>query len=222
TWIRRGSPRTDRRRAVLVLLGLWLLAGYVLLTFPRGVFHSYYTSVIAPPIAALAATAVVTLGERIRTSKAAGVALAGGLLGTAALSWVILGDAPRFLPGLRWVVLASAACAVSGVALLARSHANARSLAVSAPGLVLAALTTLLAGPTAYSFATLGFGRTGASPTAGPAVLTSPHGRVGSGPPPELVSYLEGHRERSRYIVAATGSDFAAPIGLTAREVRTG
>ena len=104
--------------------------------------------------AALAATAVVTLGERVRASKAAAVALAGGLFARAALGWVILGETPRFLSGLRWVVLASAACAIGGVALLARSRANARSPAVTTPALVLAALTTLLTGPTAYSFAT--------------------------------------------------------------------
>ncbi len=202
---------------MLVLLGLWLLAGYVLLSFPRGVFHSYYTSAIAPPIAALAALAVVTLGERIRKSTAAGVVLAGGMLGSAAVSLAILGRTPGFLPWLRWVVLAGAVCSLAAIALLARGGMTARRAAVAARAFGLAVLTTLLAGPAAYSLATLGSGRTGASPTAGPASLTSPYGRVGSGVPPELVDYLESHRDGSHYLVAATGSDFAAPIALTAR-----
>ncbi len=210
-WLRRDAPRDDRRRAALVLFGLWLLAGYCVMSFSRGIFHSYYTSAIAPPIAALAAAGVVALAQRVRTSTPAAAALAVALLGTAALSWALLGNTPGFVPWLRWAVLA-AGVLVAIVAVVRRLPA---ALAIAAAALA------LLGGPAAYSVATVSFGRTGASPTAGPRSLTPvwdrdpalAHGAFD----PALVGYLERHRGGARYVAAAASSDFAAPIGLDTR-----
>lgn len=218
-WLSRRSPRSDRRRAALVLFGLWLLAGYGVFSFSRGIFHSYYTSAIAPPIAVLAAAAVVTLAERLRASVAAALTLAGALLGTAILSWALLGGTPSLVPWLRWVVLAGGVLAAIAVLLPSlRGRLTARPLpaALAFGGAMLA----LLGGPAAYSIATVGFGRTGSSPTAGPQSLTPAWDRAGpltGTVAPGLVAYLERHRDGARYLVAATGSDFAAPIGLATR-----
>ncbi|HEY4811135.1 MAG TPA: glycosyltransferase family 39 protein [Solirubrobacteraceae bacterium] len=244
-WLSGRAPRSDRRRAVVVLCGLWLLAGYFLFSFSRGIFHSYYASAIAAPIAALAASAIVMLAERVLASRAAAATLAGVLLVTALLSFAILYyPFPfRFLPWLPWVVLVAAVAAVLGVALLRRaarrSLVGARlrlgqqqwlgALALAFGGGALA----LLAGPAAYSVATVGFGRTGSSPTAGPIGLTAPRGRLpasgsrlvrehklsvaGGIYNPALLTYLEQHRNGARYLLAAEGSQFAAPIGLASR-----
>jgi 4-amino-4-deoxy-L-arabinose transferase-like glycosyltransferase len=242
-WLRRRAPRTDRRRAALVVLGLWLLAGYLLFSFSQGIFHSYYTSAIAAPAAALAASAIVMLAERVPASRVAAVALAGALLMTALLSFAILHYPFRFVPWLHWVVLAAGVAAAIGVALLRRvarrSVAGARPRFAQQQWLVALALAfgggalALLAGPAAYSVATVGFGRTGSSPTAGPAALTAPQGRLpapgsrlvsegklgvaGGIYDPALLSYLQQHRGGARYLLAAEGSQFAAPIGLASR-----
>jgi 4-amino-4-deoxy-L-arabinose transferase-like glycosyltransferase len=242
-WLSRRAPRGDRRRAALVLCGLWLLAGYFLFSFSRGIFHSYYTSAIAAPVAVLAASAIVMLAERVLASRVAAVALAGMLLVTALLSFAILYYPFRFVPWLHWVVLVAGVAAAIGVALLRRvarrSVAGARQWFAQQQWLGALALVfgggalALLAGPAAYSVATAGFGRTGSSPTAGPASLTAPRGRLpGSGSrlvsedklglaggvyDPALLSYLEQHRDGARYLLAAEGSQFAAPIGLASR-----
>lgn len=242
-WLSRRAPRGDRRRAALVLCGLWLLAGYLLFSFSRGIFHSYYTSAIAAPVAVLAASAIVMPAERVLTSRVAALALAGALLVTALLSFAILHWTPEFVPWLRWAVLMAGVTAAIGVTLLRhlarRSLAGLRlwhgqqqwlgALALAFGGGGLA----LLAGPAAYSVATVGFGRTGSSPTAGPAALTAPQGRLpapssrlvsegklglaGGVYDPALLSFLEQHRGGTRYLVAAEGSQFAAPIGLASR-----
>lgn len=244
-WLTRRAPRTDRRRAAIVLCAVWMLAGYLLFSFSRGIFHSYYTSAMAAPIAVLAATAIVLSGERLLASRTAALALVGALLATALLSFAILYATPEFVPWLRWAVLASAAAAAIGVAILRRVARRslagvelrhraqrwpwlwARVLAFCGGGLA------LLAGPAAYSLATVGFGRTGSSPTAGPAALTAPQGRLpahgsrlvregklglaGGTYDPELLEYLQRNRHGARYLVASEGSQFAAPIGLASR-----
>ena len=242
-WLSRRAPREDRRRAALMLCGLWLLAGDCLFSFSRGIFHSYYTSAIAAPVAVLAASAIVMLAERVLASRVAAVALAGALLVTALLSFAILYYPFRFVPWLHWVVLAAGIAAAVGVALLRRvarrSLAGASLWFAQQQWLIALALAfgggalALLAGPAAYSVATVGFGRTGSSPTAGPASLSAPQGRLpesgsrlvsegqlgvaGGIYDPALLSYLQQHRGGARYLLAAEGSQFAAPIGLSSR-----
>ncbi len=213
-WALTRAPRADRRRAALVLFGLWLLAGWLVLSFSRGIFHSYYTSAIAPAIAALAASAIVTLASHARASRAAAAALAGALCGTALLAWTVLGHTPAFAPGLRWAVLgAGALAACAALALLGAPRVRGPL----APAFACAAALALLGGPAAYSIATVGTAHSGSSPTAGPRGLTPardrPEGALAA-PRPALITWLEHRRAGARYLLAATGSDFAAPIGL--------
>lgn len=211
--MRRGRPRTDLGRAGLVLFGTWMLVGWAVFSFSRGLFHAYYTSAIMPAVAALAAAAVTMAAERLRTSRAAAAALAGGVAGTALLAWSILGHTPAFAPWLRWLVLAAGALAALGVGALRLPSGRGARLALGVPT-ALCAMLALLGGPAAYSIATVGFGRSGANPMAGPRSLTPPHGTAARPFDPRLLRYLRANRDGARYILAASGSDFAAPVGL--------
>jgi 4-amino-4-deoxy-L-arabinose transferase-like glycosyltransferase len=238
------APRTDRRRAALVLLGLWTLAGYLVFSFSQGIFHAYYTSAIAPAVAGLAAAAVVDLTDRARAGAAAArLLLAAAVAGTAVLSFALLARTPSFAPALRWAVLAGGALAAAGVLLGPHLPRRARVAVVGTAGAV-----GLLAGPAGYALATIGHGQTGSIPAAGPLTAGVPLGPgglalLGRRPPPgslglglgffgvpgrrafaggdaadpALVRFLVAHRGRARYLVAATGSMAAAPIGLASR-----
>jgi 4-amino-4-deoxy-L-arabinose transferase-like glycosyltransferase len=191
-----------------------VLAGYVVFSFSSGTFHSYYTSAIAPGVAALAATSAVVLADRVRRSLPAAGLLAVAVAGTAILSFVILGRSPGFVPWLRWVVLgAGALVAVTLIGLRLVPVLRHRWVGLIVIG---AAAVSLLAGPAAYSLATVGHGQTGSNPTAGPV---GSFGRPRAGAQsdqtnPALVRYLERHRDGARYIVAATGSQTAAQVAL--------
>ncbi|MGH2857435.1 MAG: glycosyltransferase family 39 protein, partial [Solirubrobacteraceae bacterium] len=79
-----------------------------------------------------------------------------------------------------------------------------------------AAAVALLAGPAAYSIATVGYGQTGGDPSAGPspgAGATRQAAAINA-PNPALVAYLTKHRDGARYLVAANGSQSAAPYAL--------
>ncbi len=210
---RRRAERTDRRRAVLVLCGLWALTGYGVFSFSQGIFHPYYTSAIAPPIAVLAAAGLVALGERARRSKGARLVLAAAVAGTAGLAGAILARTPDFVPWLRAAVLLAGGLAAVATVLAGRVR-GAGSLAVAG------GLFAVLAGPSAYAIATVGYAQSGSMPAGGPAQaggLGFGFGRGGGLPPavdPALTSYLERNRDGARYLVAAEGSDVAAPIGL--------
>jgi 4-amino-4-deoxy-L-arabinose transferase-like glycosyltransferase len=271
-WMSRRAPRTDRRRAAIVLFGAWALAGYMVFSFSQGTFHSYYTSAMAPAVAALAAAAIVMLIDRLRGTRMAPALLAAAVVGTAVLSFIILGRTPTFVPWLRPVVLVGGALGAAAIVLV-RLDLRRRLPRGAMIGLALGAgALALVAGPAAYSLATVTHGETGSNPTAGPASAggygfgggglahggfaraAGPHAGfarasgadgglgaraagargagnraagnraagargagnrgAGDGASTALIKYLESHRDGAKYLVAATGSQSAAPIGL--------
>ncbi len=226
TW---SSRRATFAFGAYVLWGAWALVGCLVLSFSAGTRHAYYTSIIAPAVATLAAGALATLWRSARGSLAAAVALAAVVAGSALISFAVLAGSPTFVPWLRWVVLAAGVLA-AGAALAPRLRAALDPRARRA--LVLSAsAVALLSGPAAYSFATAARSHTGYDPMAGPAptatrsgvALASAEAHVRADAPGTasfasslalVGTYLQAHRDRARFLVAATDGKAADPIAL--------
>jgi 4-amino-4-deoxy-L-arabinose transferase-like glycosyltransferase len=184
-WSTRRAPRTDACRCAYLLWGGWGLVSWAVFSFSTGIFHPYYTTALAPAIAVLAAGALVALWDRSRDSLAWSVALAAGLIGTAVLAAVLLDRAAGFVPFLAPAVMAIAVLAACAL-LLARvtpllGSASIRgSVAMAA---MLAGLVAMLAGPSAYSLATIAKPLSGGDPLAGPASAELGVGGPGGGAP---------------------------------------
>jgi 4-amino-4-deoxy-L-arabinose transferase-like glycosyltransferase len=182
-WSYRRAPRTDRRRSAYLLWGGWAFASWAVFSFSKGIFHPYYTTALAPAVAVLAAGALVALWDRSRDSIGWSVALAASLIGTAALGAVLLDRATGFVPHLASAAMALAvlaACALlfARVAPAVGSTATRNKIATVA---VAAGLVAMLAGPTAYSLATVGKTLSGGDPLAGPASAELGVGGPGGG-----------------------------------------
>jgi 4-amino-4-deoxy-L-arabinose transferase-like glycosyltransferase len=213
TW---SSRRTTFAFGAYVLWGAWLLVGCVVLSFSAGTRHAYYTSIVAPAVATLAASALVALWRTARGSLAAAAALATLVAGSALISFAVL-----------------AAGVLAGVTVVAaRRHAAPGSPAMRLLALATAAVA-LLAGPAAYSLATVTREHTGYDPLAGPAPAPSAagsrvtlagaraHAHVGAPVTASFASslvlvssYLQAHRDRARFLVAASDGKTADPIAL--------
>ncbi len=170
-WTSGRTSRTDPRRSAYLLWGGWAVVSWAVFSFSAGIFHPYYTTALAPAVAVLAAGGVVAMWDRSRGSAAWTVALAASLVGTAALAAALLNRTKGFVPFLApavMVIAVLAACAL----LLARlapvlgSSATRNKLALVAAA---AGLVAMLAGPTAYTIATVGKTLSGGDPLAGPA-----------------------------------------------------
>ncbi|WP_328613455.1 glycosyltransferase family 39 protein [Amycolatopsis sp. NBC_00355] len=129
----RARGATPETKAGWALWGGWLVVGAVVFSFTGGIFHGYYTAELAPAIAALAASGLVT-AWRWRDAR---FVLPAAVVATAALAFVILARTPGWLPWLRYTVLALALLTV--VAALLRSRI-----------VVVTGLVTIVAGPAAY------------------------------------------------------------------------
>ncbi|MFJ3905074.1 ArnT family glycosyltransferase [Streptomyces sp. NPDC090025] len=178
TW---RASRTDTARAAFLVWGGALLMTTGVFSFMAGIFHEYYTVAMAPYLAALIGMGVAVLWEE-RAQWAASAALAVAAAGTAVWGWVLLGRTQDWLPWLRWAVLVAGCAAALGLLCTglfagrldrALGRVLGRRFGLGLAGLGLAAG---LAGPFAYTLATLGQGHQGSIVTAGPA------GGLGGGP----------------------------------------
>ena len=184
-WLTRRAPRTDRVRAVAVLLGIWMLVHVLVFSTAKGTFHPYYTSAMAPAIAGLCGVGLVLLFRAARTSVVGHLALAAGVVGTAWLSVELLGRAADFQPWLRVAVPVLAGLAVLASIGLRRPGRSMRRMAVAA---AVAGVLAVAVGPASYAVASADRTLNGNNVLAGPASaaqggMGSPGGgRMGGGP----------------------------------------
>ncbi|MET7907545.1 ArnT family glycosyltransferase [Streptomyces avermitilis] len=178
------APRTDRTRAALVLWGGWLLLHYVTFATAEGTMHPYYTTAVAPGIAALCGGGGVLLFRAFRGGDVRwSWVLPAGLAVTGIWAVVLLRRADGWNTWLWPAIAVVMVTAVVGL-LVFRSGTRVRLLAASLAATIVAAL----AGPAAYSFAVpagaggAGGGMGGTNPTAGPSTGNGGFGGGRGGP----------------------------------------
>ncbi|SEK22352.1 glycosyltransferase family 39 protein [Streptacidiphilus jiangxiensis] len=173
--LRGRRRRTDLQRASLLLWGMWLLTHYVVFSFSSGTFHPYYTTMLAPPIAALTGAGGTMLLRALRSPSRKPVwaaVLPLGIAVSAVWAVLLLRRSTSFAP---WLWPLVVVLAIGGVVALLVARFGAGSVAtavrkrVLAVGAVAAALA-LVAGPAAYAADTVTAGAIqGTNPTAGPS-----------------------------------------------------
>ena len=163
--LRGKGSRTDSRRALLVVWGLWLITTMAVFSFMAGIFHAYYTVALAPAVAALVGAGAVECWRRREKLWVVAV-LAAATLATGILSFVLLDRSADFVPWLRYVILVGSVIAALGLVLLRLGNNAARRGALIA---ALVAVVLGLAGPAAYAIDTVSSARSGSIPSAGPS-----------------------------------------------------
>jgi 4-amino-4-deoxy-L-arabinose transferase-like glycosyltransferase len=162
------TPRTDLTRAALVLWGGWTLLHFVTFSTAQGTMHPYYTTAMAPGIAALCAGGGAMLLRAFRTDRRWMWVLPAGLAATGIWAIVLL----RRVPGWHtWLWPAVGVLTVAGIVglLVFRNGRRVRLLAAS----VITAVVAAVAGPTAYAWSVPAGSSVdfmgGTNPTAGPS-----------------------------------------------------
>ena len=178
-WLTRHHQRGDHQRAGFVLWGGILLMFLAVYDYAQGIFHPYYTVVMAPAVAALAGAGAVALWRLGRQSLRWAWVLPATVVGTVLWADALLARTSGYDSWLGPTVVATGVIAALILFLCMVRPNRTRWLALGA-GVV--AAVSVLAGPAAYSLTTVGT-TTSAIATAGPASGGSGlAGGAGAGP----------------------------------------
>ncbi|GAB3983376.1 glycosyltransferase family 39 protein [Actinoallomurus acanthiterrae] len=158
-------PRTDLARAALVMWGGWLALHFVVFSFASGIMHPYYTTAMAPAIAALTGIGAVELTRAYRGGGAWTWVLPAGVAVTGAWAFALLRRSPNWNPWLAWTVAGLTVVAVIGL-LAARLGPGTLARFGVLAGVI--GLVAGLAGPAAFAVSAAGGRTNGSNPTAGP------------------------------------------------------
>ncbi|WP_420076416.1 ArnT family glycosyltransferase [Streptomyces sp. JL3001] len=181
--LRGRAPRTDLTRAALLLWGGWTALHYLTFAMAEGTMHPYYTTALAPGIAALCGGGGVMLLRAFRTDRRWAWVLPAGLAVTAVWAVVLLRRASGWNTWLWPAVAVVMALAIVGL-LVFRSATGLRVRLLAAS--VAAAVVAAVAGPAAYAWSVpsgSGGGMGGTNPTAGPSTGSGFGGGPGGGGP---------------------------------------
>ncbi|MEU9348776.1 glycosyltransferase family 39 protein [Streptomyces sp. NPDC048278] len=180
--LRGRAPRTDARRAALMLWGGWFVLHFLTFSLAEGTFHPYYVTAMAPGIAALAGAGGVMLYKAFREGSAAAwgwvlpAAVAAGAVWAVVLLQRVSGSGTVYTVA-ELVAALGGALAVTGL-LVGRFMKRQKLIGFAA----LAAIVALLAGPAAYSVSAATTASTnGTNPTAGPSTGGGMGGMGGGG-----------------------------------------
>jgi 4-amino-4-deoxy-L-arabinose transferase-like glycosyltransferase len=202
----RGRERTDRERAGFVLWGSVFLTYFAVYDDARGIFHPYYTVVMAPAVAALAGAGTVALWRLGQRSLCWAWVLPAGIVVSVLWADTLLGRTGGYDPWLGPAVVVCGTAAALVLLWLLAGSSRVSWLGVTACVL---AVASVFSGPFAYSLTTVG-NVTTFPPTAGPGGGSPLGWGKSAGVGEQLVDYLEIHRGSAAYLVAVTGSQTAA------------
>jgi 4-amino-4-deoxy-L-arabinose transferase-like glycosyltransferase len=213
-WTTRGARRTNKTRAGYLLWGLWTLVMIAVFAFVQGTFHSYYTVVLAPGVAALAGAGSVELWRFGAKRRAWSWLLPVAVAGSAVWSAVLLGRVSGYAPGLGVAVIVAGVAGAAALQASAWWRLRGRSRRVSTAATVVVCLAALLAGPLAYDLSTVSRSVTGNAAAAGPATIAAADLAVDQ----SLLTYLEQHRAGAKFLAAVQTSTASVPIILATGE----
>jgi 4-amino-4-deoxy-L-arabinose transferase-like glycosyltransferase len=142
-WLHR---RDHGRRAALVLWAGWLALYGVIFSYAEGTFHSYYTSVLTPAIAALVGIGAMAMLTLLRRSRWWLALIGFAAVATISVELGLADREPTFFGWTRPVLIVAAVAAAIGV-VVGLARRNPKLIKVALAGAIAASLII----PTAWA-----------------------------------------------------------------------
>ena len=239
----RGSSG-QRQRIALYLWGGWLGTHWIVFSFAQGIFHDYYTTVMGPAVAALAAFGAVSLWHEWSRSGGRRGLLWLAMLLTAGWQAYLLAQDSALRPWALPILAAGVLADVVGLAGFRWAAARGSDAPWTRYGMALG-MASMLVGPTSWSIATTlqpgmglipaanlaasgGPGGPGGGMPGGPGGgrpggprgrMPGPGGEMDPASTEKLVTFLRANRHGERFLVAGFSSMEMAPLIIATKEM---
>ncbi len=217
-WDKPSFWPLNRQQQGLALWGVWFLTGFVFFS-AASFMHQYYTTQMAPALAALLGMGIVTTWQDTAHTWRRWL-LPVAILVTVVVQVVLLSAYVTTWGW--WLIPLILLAAVAGTVLLKQTHSTQRRMFIAS------ALSILLIAPTLWTAISVFTDSNSAFPYAGPTATESQLQELVSQanqemtPDTTLIRYLLQHQGNARYIAATPDSSIAAPMILaTGKPVMT-
>ncbi|MHB9922462.1 glycosyltransferase family 39 protein [Clostridium botulinum] len=221
----------NKRKLSLILWSMWLLPEFIYFSFTKGLFHPYYLTMLAPPIAALAGIGIVSMWELYNENGWKSWILPVALIADGITQILILSyyyntsNTAKILSA-----IVAALCITSSVILAIvnptknkKDMLKFKSIKLK-KSLVTIALMGLLITPLVCSATTIFYPMSGTFPSAGLSLMTSKQkddsnvSNINSGNT-KLIEFLKSHKTNEKYILVTSSTNgYASDIIINTGE----
>ncbi|MEG6565774.1 glycosyltransferase family 39 protein [Thermoanaerobacterium saccharolyticum] len=215
---RLKRPFDDSRKLSLILLISWLVPVFIYFSFTTGMFHPYYLTMMAPPIAALTGIGIVSMWEMYQEGGAKSWLLPLSLVADGLVELLILYYHYNTSNLTKYIMLSVTVLSIgSAIVLSLMIFAKNSGFKVKKAMLTLGVIGLLIA-PTVWSATTLFYPMNGTMPSAGLELATSGNrygfgsGNINSSADSKLISFLEKNKGSAKYLLVVSSSQSADSI----------
>ena len=205
-------PFNDKRKLGLIMWIMWLLPEFIYFSFTKGLFHPYYLTMMAPPIAALAGIGTISMWEMYKEGGKKSFILPAALIVNGGIELLIL-SYYYSTSGITKILMAvtAALCFISSVLLIViRLQENMK---LKKTILAIALIGNLIT-PEVWSGTTMFYTMSGTFPSAG-IELASSNGMLGgkgtnnsgNDEAAKLIAYLKKNTTNEKYLAAVQSSN---------------
>ncbi|EQB4339077.1 glycosyltransferase family 39 protein [Clostridium botulinum] len=222
----------NKRKLSLVLWSMWLLPEFIYFSFTKGLFHPYYLTMLAPPIAALAGIGIVSMWELYNEEGWKSWILPVGLIADGLTQILILSYYYNISNTAKILTTTVAVlCIVSSIILaIVNLRKNKKDILKFKnikfkKSLVTIALMGLLITPLVCSATTIFYPMSGTFPSAGLSLMTNKQkdgfnmGDPNSGNT-KLIEFLKSHKTNEKYLLVTSSTNgYASDIIINTGEL---
>jgi len=206
----------NKKKLALVLWSMWLIPEFIYFSFTTGLFHPYYLTMMAPPIAALAGIGIVSMWALYKESGWKSWILPATLIVDGLVQLLVLSYFYKTSTITKPLMIATGVlCFVSSIILIVlKLIKNENSMLKKI--LVATALIGLLITPTIWSGTTMFKAMSGTFPSAGLSLLSSSQKGSSMGPSmgsssststSKLIKFLQSHKTTEKYILVTSSTN---------------
>ncbi len=214
----------DRRKLSLILWIMWLVPVFAYFSITTGMFHPYYLTMLAPPIAALAGIGIVSMWELYKENSWKSWLLPAAFIVDGSVQLLILSYFLKTSSITKILMIGvSILCFVSSIILIIvklKKNENVKLKKI----LVITAMIGVLITPAVWSGTTMFYPVDGTMPSAGLELTSSKNGAASfgmgdsSGSNTKLIEFLKTHNTNEKYFLtvstsSGTGSDIIINSG---------
>jgi len=206
----------NRKKQALVLWVMWLLPEFIYFSFTTGLFHPYYLTMLAPPIAALAGIGIVSMWALYKESGWKSWILPATLIVDGLVQLLVLSYFYKTSTITKPLMIAMGVlCFVSSIILIVLKLIKNENTILKKI-LVATALIGLLITPTIWSGTTMFKAMNGTFPSAGLSLLSSSQkgssmgssiGSSSSTSTSKLIKFLQSHKTTEKYILVTSSTN---------------